>query len=149
MPEVTYPLRKTIPIIVVTWILSMVTTIAIVYYAPNFLPRTWHRVEYLSITFEDFRETTYVVNVPSNCWRIGWGAGHARMDDLPESEINSLTIYLDSNDTRFHALCTITPTDFEWRPVWDGSKDITGSGQFYIIVAGEHVRCNIIIEAYY
>ena len=149
MSEVSYPFRKAIPIIIVTWILSMVTSLALVYYAPNILPRTWHRIEKLQITFEDFRETTNVVNVPSNRWRIGWEVGITRMDDLPESEVNSFTIYLDSNDTSTYALDRVTPADFEWRYVWNGFKETTGSGQFYIIVAGEHVRCNIIIEAYY
>lgn len=38
MSEKTLPLGKLIPIIVITWILSLVTTLVIVYYSPNIFP---------------------------------------------------------------------------------------------------------------
>lgn len=38
MSEVKFPMKKMIPVIVITWILSLVTTLAIVYSAPGMFP---------------------------------------------------------------------------------------------------------------
>jgi len=48
MSEFRLQLKKAIPVIVVTWILSSVTTLAVVYFAPDIF-RTWHEV----VTFAD------------------------------------------------------------------------------------------------
>jgi len=38
MSEKTLPMKKMVPIVVITWILSLVTTLALVYFAPNIFP---------------------------------------------------------------------------------------------------------------
>ena len=40
MSEGAFPIKKAIPIIVITWILSLVSTLAVVYVAPNIFPPT-------------------------------------------------------------------------------------------------------------
>ena len=44
MSEGAIPIKKAIPIIVVTWILSLVTTLAVFYIAPNIFPLTSEKI---------------------------------------------------------------------------------------------------------
>jgi len=45
-----FPIKKAIPVIVVTWILSVASTVAIVYVAPDFLPIKTHQIANSAIT---------------------------------------------------------------------------------------------------
>jgi len=144
-------IKKAIPIIVVTWILSLVTTLAIVYFAPNTFPRTWHEVARFSHYFTDYdKNTTNVFNVPSNYWRIEW---HASTGSFTASEDRTFAFKLLSEGEEADAftptLCTVTPADFDWDSLWSGTEYITGSGSFYIRVTATNVSWIIAIQAYY
>ena len=53
MSESNLTLRKAIPITAVTWILSLVTTLAVVYVLPIILRPTWHEITTFSGNFEE------------------------------------------------------------------------------------------------
>ena len=145
MSEVPFPFRRVVPIIVVTWILSMVTTLALVYFAPNIPMRTWHEVVTFEHEFQDHdTEMTDRFHVPSNHWAIRWIADG---DELAAPEDISFTLSLRGGP--HHTYLAVTPADFEWRSFWSGFEYITGSGQFAVKLGGKNVHCHIVIVAYY
>jgi len=146
MSELRLQLKKAIPIIVVTWILSSVTTLAVVYFAPDIF-RTWHKV----VTFADeydvyTREENKAFYVPSKHWKIEWTV---LLNAYPPSKDTWFTFYLDSEDYVTFTQVEVTPTDFEWDTGHSGTEYITGSGDFSITVSGEGVLWAITVEAYY
>jgi len=45
MSGVTIPFKKAIPIVVVTWILSLITTLTLIYFVPKIFPQTWNETQ--------------------------------------------------------------------------------------------------------
>ena len=135
MSESTFPLKKVIPIIVVTWILSLVTTLAVVYFAPNIF-RTWYEMERFEGNDTDDYWNTF--DVPSMHWRIRCG-----VFGLP----------IGSRDSRFHlTVDDFTLRELTWEYVgygYSGENYFTGSGLHYIEVYADNVEWVIIVEAYY
>ena len=148
MSEGAIPIRKAIPIIVVTWILSLVTTLAIVYYALNASPKTWHKVVTFAEEYDVYtREEDKFFHVPSEHWKIEWTV---MPNTYPPSEDAWFAFHLDSEDYITFTQVAVTPTDFEWYPMGhSGTEYITDSGDFSITVSGEGVLWAIKVEAYY
>jgi hypothetical protein len=138
MSEGTSTIKKAIPIIAVTWILSLVTILAVVYFAPNIFPKTWHEVA----RFEGYDVDGYweSFKVPSMHWRVEWISWHTyAFSEVPE-------------DARFFvivdgfALRELTGDDtFEYY----GEDYFTGSGLHWIEVYAKNTEWLIIVEAYY
>lgn len=149
MSEATFPFKKAIPIIVVTWILSLVTTLAIVYVAPNIFPPTWHEVAKFAgdSLYGYTRETTDVFCIKSNHWRIECSV----LADYPPSEDAEFRFYVDQEGGGVRTLTfrRLTPSDFEWKNSFIMSEYITGSGSYSIEVVAYYVLWGIIVEAYY
>ncbi len=152
MSEVRLQLKKAIPIIVVTWILSAITTLALVYIPPILLPKSWHEVETFSGSFQErVAEDTDSFHISSDHWRIRW---HVDREPPPPEEVEFFFI-VNLLDFRLRRL---TIEDFrapEGHPVgaWlyslSGTEYITGSGEFAIRVVGARLEWEIIVEAYY
>ncbi|UCE38729.1 MAG: hypothetical protein JSW00_05735 [Thermoplasmata archaeon] len=135
MSELTLTLKKAIPIIVVTWILSLVTTLAVVYFTPNIFPKTWHEIERFEGYDTDDYENSF--DVPSMHWRIRLGL----FGDLP-SDNGSFQLTVDDFALR----------KLPWEYIWAGylgDNYFTGSGRHWIEVYADNVEWVIIVEAYY
>jgi hypothetical protein len=136
MSELTSTLKKAIPIIVVTWLLSLVTTLAFVYVViPSIFTPTWHQVE----RFEGYDTDDYwnSFDVSSMHWRIRLGL----FGDL-QSDNGSFQLTVDDFVLR----------EFPWEYLWGGymvDNYFTGSGLHYIEVDAENVEWVITVEAYY
>ncbi len=145
LSEETIPIKKAIRIIAVTWILSMVTALAIFYFLPNLFPRTWHEVARFSGT--DTRPTDFFI-IPSDNWRISW---HVSGNPLTETTSFWFWVHNDKTILPVFDLGTLTEVDFEaaFFSTPSGVEYITGSGRFQIEVLVENVAWEIIVEAYY
>jgi len=74
MSESTTTIKKAIPFIAVTWILSLVTTLAVVYFAPNIFPKTWHEV--IRFDGHDVDPYHHSFEVPSMNYKVKWFSFH-------------------------------------------------------------------------
>jgi hypothetical protein len=146
MSESALTLKKVIPIIIVTWLLSSVTTLAIVYFSPNIFPKTWHVIETFEGWDTDKLKTQLYRNwtdVPSMHWRIG----------LSVKPYN-WTLSDPNEDAKFQlTVDDLTLRELDWEDIglWYVSKDyFTGSGRHYIdVYADGDVEWVINIWAYY
>jgi len=137
MSELTSTLKKAVPIIAVTWILSMITTLAVVYFAPNIFPKTWHEVARFEGTTAEETPDFYV---PSINWRIIWSVDMEQY--IPEDA--RIKFYLIGYQS-FLFREFIPKFRYE-----DGEEYLTGSGSWSIaIVADGLAKWHIIVEAYY
>ncbi len=155
MSESTLTIKKVIPIIGVAWILSLVTTLAFVYFAPNIIPRTWHEVAKFSGTFQELeRETTDSFRISSDQWRIYWSV---ECKEPPPEDVEFRLFVLGSSKRDGFVLRRLTLTDFrgsighgvEWLTAEWGTEYITGSGEFSLWLVGARLDWEIIVEAYY
>lgn len=164
MSESTFSFKKAIPIIAVTWILSLVTTLAFVYVVPIILPPTWHEVATFSGTFQDREgETTDIFYISSDHWRLKWDV---ECEDPPPEDVEfffivgyplwiSETFVMPLGGTFELRRWTLEDfraskgLGFEWLCSQDGTEYITGSGEFVVRVVGARLEWEIIVEAYY
>jgi len=146
MSEVRLQLKKAIPIIVVTWIISTVTTLALVYIVPISLPRSWHEVAKFSGTGTKPDNAFYA---SSDHWRILW---FASPDPLNEDTSFRFWMFSSGNiiPPQFESN-TFTASDFDKQHFNQlaGVEYITGRGRFIIDVLAESASWEIIVEAYY
>jgi len=160
MSEVSIPFKKAIPIIAVTWILSLATTLAFVYLMPYVFPPTWKEVATLSGTLQE-RETevTDSFSIQSNHWRLRW---RVECDDPPSDDVEFLFLVRYSEYEPWTIGQTFTSRrvtledfrapkalGFEWLTSDRGTEYITGSGEFRVWLVGCSLEWEIIIEAYY
>jgi len=154
MSEGTISIKKAVPIIVLTWILSMVTTLALVYFVPFILPRSWHGVAMFSGTSIKAGNRFYV---SSDHWRIYW---FAKPDPLNEN--TSFRFFVFNSEEAFAPYFesdTLTASDFEkqyfsgillsFNQPPAGFEYITGKGGFFIDVLADSAKWIITVEAYY
>jgi len=145
MSESTFPLKKVIPIIVVTWLLSLVTTLAIVYITPNIPPRTWHEIatfysqDYEKGPINIFEEFSHP---SSNLWRIRWGM----TADSEDASFGFLVFHISVDPVSSRPVCQLG---------LDGVEDasaveyFTGTGSFTLHVFFNACTWSLGIEAYY
>ncbi len=156
-------MKRMILIILVTWILSLVTTLAFVYVViPNILrprPATWHEVTGFSGTFQEFDiEDTDIFYIPSDHWRLHWTVttGTPPPDDVEFR----LFIELNSTHGRYYpSLVWLKSADFQasqhpddgqdWWGYRDGTEYVTGSGWSSFRLRGARLDWEITVEAYY
>lgn len=146
MSEIRLQLKKATPIIVTTWILSMVTTLALVYVEPILFPRSWHEVAKFSGTGTKPENPFYA---SSDHWRILW---FASPDPLTEDTSFWFWMFKSGNIFPPHFDSgTFTASDFEKQffNQLAGVEYITGTGSFIIDVMAESASWEIIVEVYY
>jgi hypothetical protein len=152
MSESTSTLKKAIPIIAVTWILSLTTTLVFVYFViPNIFPPTWHEVTTFSGTFQEFNYSgTESFYVPSDHWRFEWSV---ECDAPPPTDVEFRLFLGFLGDS----LVWLTREDFigsvgqdieSWNYL-RGSEYITGSGAYTFWLVGANLDWKITVEAYY
>ena len=146
MSESTLTIKKAIPIIAVTWILSLVTTLAFVYVVPIILQPTWHEVAKFT---GDSTIPDNAFYISSDHWRILWFAS-----PNPLTEDTSFWFWMfKSGDIYppYFDLGTLTESDFEkqFMNQCAGVEYITGAGRFVIDVWADSASWEIIVEAYY
>jgi len=147
MSELTSTLKKAIPIIAVTWILSLVATLVVVYFAPNIFPKTWHEVARFEGGINEetppfSREETPSFYVPSINWKIIWSVNieHPMPQDV------RIQLYLSGFNTFLYQ---------EFRPKSTylgevGEYYLTGEGWWSIeVIAYGLEKWYIIVQAYY
>ena len=161
MSEVRLQLKKAIPIIVVTWILSLTTTLAFVYIViPNIFPPTWKEVATLSGTLQERdAEVTDSFSIPSNHWRLHW---RVECDDPPSDDVEFFFLVgyseyapwilgqtFESRKVTLEDFRAPKALGFEWLTSERGTEYITGSGEFAMRVVGARIEWEIQVEAYY
>ena len=149
MSEGRISLKNAVRIIAVTWVLSLITTLAVVYVLPTIRQPSWHEVVRFADNFVDYRRETKFFSVPSDHWRIHWDA----MTEIPAPEEAWFRFYVDleseGRQSRSFKLRELRTDDFEWEPSWSGVEYVTGSGSFSIEVVGKAVLWGIIVESYH
>jgi len=153
--ETKFPSKKAIPIIVVTWILSLATTLAVVYVVPNILRPTWHEVARFSGTLEELdRDDDNNFYISSNHWRLYWEV-NCEEESLPADVEFRLFLWGESNYP-LTQITWLTQSDFKrsigqeyWSSLRDKTEYITGSGVFDLAIVGARLDWEIIVEAYY
>ena len=153
MSEGSFWNKKTISIIAVTWILSLVTTLVVVNFVPILRTKSWHFVEGFGDKFQDeggYQEFEF--RISSEHWRVNWGLLFNIKFPLPE-------------DAFFHASISeapygsaiflhVTREDLFARGVGNDTTQfaeiqyLTGSGEMRLRVSGAWVRWSIVIEEY-
>jgi len=158
MSEAKFQFKKAIPIIAITWILSLATTLAFVYLMPYVFPPTWHEVATLSGTFQEFDAEYDSFSIQSNHWRLLW---RVECDDPPSDDVHFffLVRYPDyepwvlstfvSRRVRLEDFRAPKAVESEWLTSISGTEYITGSGEFRVWLNGCSLEWEIIIEAYY
>ena len=156
MSESTLAVRKAIRIIAVTWILSMVTTLAVVYVMPLILRPTWHEVATFSGTFQELDNySPSEVYISSNNWRLYW---EVNGEDPPPEDIEFRLFLFSDNFNSYPStqITWLTQSDFKrsigqglWLSLRDGTEYITGSGVFSLCLVGAKLSWEIVVEAYY
>jgi hypothetical protein len=156
MSESTLTVRKAIRIIAVTWILSLVTTLAIVYLVPIVLRPTWHKVAMFSGTFEGFdSERTDDFHIPSDHWKVHW---EVDCEVPPPEDVEfRLSGLVGGHWWGGFRLRKVWLEDFrratqqgvEWWGHVSGIEYVTESGYFYLIISGVSVDWEVTVEAYY
>jgi len=152
MSETTFPFKKAIPIIAVTWILSLITTLAFVYIViPNIFPPTWHEVAEFSGIFRELDdEDTDSFYISCDHWRIDW---NVYSDDPPSEDVEFRLFVLGSS---YSDCVWLTLADFPWskgQEIWLcakwGTEYVIGSGEFRLRIVGASLEWDIDVEAYY
>ena len=165
MVDATFSFKKELSIIVVTWILSMITTLALVYVViPNIFPKAWHEVATFSGAFYDREsESTDSFYIPSDNWRLYWNVD---CETPPPEDVEfffilgypfwlSETWVIPVGQTFELRRVTLEDfrapqaLDFEWLDSESGTEYITGSGEFIIRVIGANIEWEVTVEAYY
>jgi len=144
MSEGSIPTKKLITIIVITWSLSLVTTLLVVSYSTPFSTRTWHEVT--SFSGNDTQPTDFF-SISSESWRIRW-----QVIGMPLSETTSFWFWVHDEKTIIPCFDsgTFTASDFQnaWFSTPTGIEYITGSGRFQIEVFVENAEWQFFIEQY-
>ena len=148
MSEESIWTKKTVSIIAVAWILSLVTTLVVVNFVPSLPTGTWHEVAQFHGTTTT---PTDAFNIPSNQWRIRW---IAQPNPLPSNEKTSFRFWaypIDNYSYTAFELGTLVASDFEkaFFTMTSEVEYITGSGSYGIDVFVDGVEWDITIEAYY
>ncbi len=156
MFEGMIPLRKSIRTIVVTWILSMVTTLAVVYFAPRIIPRGWHEVATFSGAFQGFdSELTDIFHIPSDHWKVNW---EVDCEVPPPEDVEfRLSGLVGGHWWGPFTLRKVWLEDFrratqqgvEWWGHVSGIEYVTESGDFWLIISGVSVDWEVTVKAYY
>ena len=153
--------KKTIRIIAVTWILSLITTLIVVNFVPAIPKNSWHRVEDYSGTLKGTFEVPDLVYIEpiinADIWRISW---RVSSDENPPPE-DALFYFIlsgtpDTNTvTQEYPRNYVTKEDFRWdREGWykqyeEGVEYFFGSGRPTLTIQGIKLDWRIIIEEYY
>ena len=139
MSEKSFSSSKVIQIIVITWILSFVTTIFVVYTAPTFFQKSWHETYRFSGSFNEDGDEYPEIFIESDHWRLSETitrketGGRAKISIFkPETKLEPIMDYERIENT-------FTRT----------SLPIHQAGYHLLRVEGNNCDWEIIIEEYY
>lgn len=152
--------KKTISIIAVTWILSLVTTLVVInFVSPPIPKKSWHVVEIYSGTFlgsieePDFLYFEPTISVDN--WRIVWRV-YTNQTIPPEDVLFYFIISGSDSATGTYPRNHVTKEDFRsisgasFDKIERGVKYFVGSGEdLYLTVLGIKINWSVRVEEYY
>jgi len=154
MSEATFTFKKAFPVIAITWILSLATTLAFVYVVPIILRPTWHEITTFSGNFQELdNEFTSEFHISSNHWRLHW---EVMCEEPPPEDVEFRLFLKGESNYPLTQITWLTQSDFKrsigqeyWSSLRDKTEYITGSGVFDLAIVGARLDWEIIVEAYY
>ena len=146
-----------IKIVVITWVLSLATTLFVVNFIPTLPTSRWHLLTYYEGSFEgSLDEPEYVFYEPSiltDVWRITW---HVHSDEIPipEDVLFYFRVGYDTSQIEFPRNY-VTKEDFRsdrggfFKSSADGIEYFFGAGKKYLTIEAIDLDWTLFIEEYY